>query len=140
MTILDTDTVTLYAMGHEKVGAKVDEVGGPPQVAVAVIPRMEILRSRFDNILKAADEAQLNTAMQRLQQAQALLDSFLTLPVDRTAAQRFTALRTHKKARKMRRADMLIACTALAHDALQVTRKVKDYKDVPRLRVENWAD
>src|SRR5258707_15635111 len=120
-------------MGQEKVGAKVDEVGGPAQLAVAVITRMEILRGRFDNILKAAEEGQLNTAIQRFQQAQALLDSFLTLPVDATAAQRFTALRTHKKARKMRRADVLIACTALAHDALLVTRNVKDDKDVPWL-------
>jgi tRNA(fMet)-specific endonuclease VapC len=140
MTILDTDTVTLYAMGHDKVGAKVDEVGGPPQFAVALITRMEILRGRFDSILKAADEAQLNTAMQRFEEAQALLDSFLTVPVDATAAEKFTALRTHKKARKMRRADMLIACTALANHALLVTRNVKDYKDVPGLRVENWAD
>jgi predicted nucleic acid-binding protein len=35
---------------------------------------------------------------------------------------------------------MLIACTALANDALLVTRNVKDYKDVPGLRIENWAD
>ncbi len=65
MTILDTDTVTLYAMGHEKVGARVDAVGGPAELAVAVITHMEILRGRFDSILKAADETQLKMAMQR---------------------------------------------------------------------------
>jgi len=140
MTILDTDTVTLYALGHEKVGAKVDELGGPAQLAVAVITRMEILRGRFDSILKAADEAQLNLAMQRFQEAGALLDSFLTLPVNAQAAQRFTILLAHKKTKKMKRADMLIACIALASDALLVTRNVKDYKDVPGLRLENWAD
>ena len=140
MTILDTDTVPLYALGHEKVGAKVDELGGPAQLAVTVITRMDILRGRFDSILKAADEGQLNLAMQRFQEAGALRDSFLTVPVNAQAAQRFTILLTHKKTKKMKRADMLIACIALASDALLVTRNVKDYKDVPGLRVENWAD
>lgn len=140
MTILDTDTVTLYALGNEKIGAKVDGVGGPDQLAVAVITRMEILRGRFDSILKAADEGQLNLAMQRFQEAGNMLDSFLTVPVNDKAAQQFTALQKHKKAKKMRRPDMLIACIALANDALLVTRNVKDYKDVPGLRVENWAD
>jgi tRNA(fMet)-specific endonuclease VapC len=140
MIILDTDTVTLYALGHEKVGAKVDALGGPEQLAVAIITRMEILRGRFDSILKAADEGQLKLAMLRFQQATGLLDSFLTLQVDEKAAEHFTALQKHKKAKKMKRADMLIACVALSHDALLVTRNVKDYKDVPTLRVENWAD
>jgi len=94
MTILYTDTVTLYALGHEKVGTKVDELGGPAELAVAIITRMEILRGRFDSILKAADEAQLNLARQRFQEAQALLDSFLTVMVNNKAAERFTALLT----------------------------------------------
>jgi tRNA(fMet)-specific endonuclease VapC len=101
---------------------------------------MEILDGRFANIVTATDEGQLNLAMQRFQEATDLLNSFLTLPVNSTAAQHFTALQKHKKAKKMKRKDMLIACIALAHDALLVTRNVKDYKDVPGLRVENWAD
>jgi predicted nucleic acid-binding protein len=140
MIILDTDTVTLYALGHEKVGTKVDEHGGPDQLAVAIITRMEILRGRFDSILKAADEGQLRLAMQRFQEAEDLLNSFLTVPVDDTATQQFTTLQQHKKAKKMKRADMLIACIALAQKALLVTRNVKDYKDVPGLLLENWAD
>jgi predicted nucleic acid-binding protein len=40
----------------------------------------------------------------------------------------------------MGRADMLIACIALAHDALLVTRNTKDYKDVAGLRVAYWVD
>lgn len=140
MTILDTDTVTLYALGHEKVGAKINGLGGPEQFAVTVITRMEILRGRFDSLLKAADEGQLRLAMQRFLEAQEMLNSFLTLPVNDEATQKFSELQKHKKAKKMRRADMLIACIVLAHDALLVTRNVKDYKDVPGLRIENWAD
>jgi len=140
MIILDTDTVTHYAMGHPKVVAKVEGLGGPEQLAVAVITRMELLRGRFDSILKAADEGQLRLAMQRFHEAQDLLNAFLTVPVDDSAAKQFTALLKHKKAKKMRRSDMLIACIALAQNALLVTRNTKDYKSVPGLRLENWAD
>ena len=38
------------------------------------------------------------------------------------------------------RADLLIACIALAQDALLVTGNTKDYKDVAGLRIENWVD
>ncbi len=110
MTILDTDTVTLYAMGHPKVGAKVEEVGGPERLAVTVITRMEILRGRFDSILKAADDAQLNLAMQRFQEAEALLNSFLAVPSNDAAAKQFLALLKHKQAKKnetARHADCL---------------------------------
>lgn len=140
MILLDTDTVTLYAMGQEKVGAKVDQAGGPEQFAVSIITRMEILRGRFDSIVKAADETRLNLAMERFLQAEDLLNSFATATVDEGSAKHFTALQKHKKTRKMKRPDMLIACIALANDALLVTRNVKDYKDVPGLKIENWAD
>jgi predicted nucleic acid-binding protein len=40
----------------------------------------------------------------------------------------------------MGRPDMLIACIALAHDALLVTRNTKDYKGIAGLRMENWVD
>jgi tRNA(fMet)-specific endonuclease VapC len=140
MTILDTDILTLYAMGNEKVGRKVNDASGPEQLAVTIISRMEILRGRFDGIVKAADESQLRVAMQRFLEAQDMLNSFSTLPVNDEAIQHFTSLKKHKKAKKMRRADMLIACIALAHGELLVTRNIKDYKDVPDLRLENWAD
>jgi predicted nucleic acid-binding protein len=70
MTILDTDILTLFALGHEKVGSKVTEAGGTAQLAVAVITRMEILRGRFDSILKASDDGQLRVAMRRFQEAE----------------------------------------------------------------------
>jgi tRNA(fMet)-specific endonuclease VapC len=77
MTILDTDILTLYAMGNEKVGRKVSDAGGPEQLAVTLISRMEILRGRFDGIVKAADESHLRVAMRRFLEAQDMLNSFL---------------------------------------------------------------
>src|SRR5262249_57783819 len=122
-----------WPVGHEKGGAKSNGVGGRDHFSVRFSPRMETLRGRSESILKAADEGQLRSAMQRFLEAQNLLNSFLTLPVNDEATRKFSELQKHKKAKKMRRADMLIACIALAHDELLVTRNVKDYKDVPGL-------
>ncbi len=46
------------------------------------------------------------------------------------AAQHFKELTQGKKKPKMKRGDMLIACIALAHKALLVTRNLKDYRGV----------
>jgi predicted nucleic acid-binding protein len=48
-------------------------------------------------------------------------------------------LRKQKKL-KLRRPDLLIACIALAHKALLVTRNTKDFEKVSGLRLANWAD
>jgi tRNA(fMet)-specific endonuclease VapC len=140
MIILDTDILTHYALGNERVGHKVNEAGGPEQLAVTIITRMEMLRGRFESILKAADDGQLRLAMQRFQEAEDMLNSFITLSVSDLASRNFLTLRDHKKTKKMKRGDMLIARIALGHNALLVTRNVKDYKAVNGLRVENWAD
>jgi tRNA(fMet)-specific endonuclease VapC len=80
------------------------------------------------------------TATQRLQATEAALEDFLLLHVDEEAARRFTTLRGQKKMSKMKRPDMLIACIALAHHALLVTRNTKDFTRVTGLQLANWAD
>src|SRR5580700_87507 len=109
MTILDTDILTHYALGNERVGHKVNEAGGPEQLAVTIITRMEMLRGRFESILKAADDGQLRMAMQRFQEAEDMLNSFITLSVSDLASRNFLPLRDHKKTKKTKRGDMLIA-------------------------------
>lgn len=139
MILLDTDTVTHYHYGNENVRRKVAAVEAD-ELAVAVVTRNEILRGRADSLLKAATEDELRTASERFQQTQEMLMAFLTIHFEEDAIQHFGRLKKLKALKKMGRADMLIACIALAHDALLVTRNTKDYKDVPRLRLENWVD
>jgi predicted nucleic acid-binding protein len=91
-------------------------------------------------LLKAADEEELRKAMERFRQAEAMLADFLVLPVDEGAVQQFGRLRKDKKLKKVGRADLLIACIALAQDALLATRNTKDFSLVPGLRLENWVD
>jgi predicted nucleic acid-binding protein len=42
--------------------------------------------------------------------------------------------------KQLGRADLLIACIALAHDATLVTRNLRQFRRVPKLRVTNWVD
>lgn len=140
MTIFDTDIFTDYSKGHEKIRQRVERLDEDEVLAVTLVTRMEVLRGRFDNIMKAADQAELKVAVERFQASERLLDDFSLAPLDDAARDKFEGLRKHKKTKKMKRGDMLIACVALAQDALLVTRNTKDFKDVPGLRIENWAD
>ena len=68
-----------------------------------------------------------------------MLSDFLVVGLDEAAIGHFGRLRKQKNLKKIGRPDMLIACIALAHNALLVTRNTKDYKDIAGLRKENWV-
>ena len=140
MIIFDTDTVTLFSHGNQKIQSRIASLDEGEQLAVTLITRMEILRGRFDSILKAADESQLNTALERFEASEEMLRDFVLARADGTAAKHFQRLLKQKKPPIMKRPELLIACIALAQQTLLVTRNVKDYKDVTGLRLENWAD
>jgi tRNA(fMet)-specific endonuclease VapC len=139
MILFDTDTVTLFSYGNASVRQKIEEVTDEP-LAIAVITRYEVLRGRGESLLKAANEDELRKAAERFRDAEQLLSGFQVADFDEDAIRHFGRLRKQKGLKKMGRADMLIACIALANDALLITRNTKDYKDVSGLRMENWAD
>lgn len=139
MILLDTDTVTHFAYGNENVRRKIEEAA-EENLAIAVITRNEILRGRADSLLKAADMEELRKAAERFRQAKDLLSDFIVAGLDDASIEHFGRLRTQKSLKKMGRADMLIACIALARNAKLVTRNTKDFLDVVGLRLENWVD
>ncbi|CAN5816793.1 type II toxin-antitoxin system VapC family toxin [soil metagenome] len=61
-----------------------------------------------------------------------LLAPFPELPVDRAVAERAGRLR---RGSAIRLPDALIAATAIEHGCVLVTRNVRDFKDIPHLRV-----
>jgi predicted nucleic acid-binding protein len=139
MILLDTDTVTHFSYGNANVRRKIEEVGDE-ELAIAIITRNEILRGRAESLLKAASEDELRKAAERFQQAEELLSDFVVVGFDDKSIEYFGRLRKQRNLKKVGRADMLIACIALAHDALLVTRNTKDFKAVAGLRVDNWVD
>jgi tRNA(fMet)-specific endonuclease VapC len=62
------------------------------------------------------------------------------IPFDAAAAGEFDKLRQNKKLRKIGRADILIASIALGHKSKLITRNLRDFRQVPGLEVENWAE
>ena len=140
MILLDSDIVSLYHAGHERVTARIEDVDPAEVLGTTVITFAEILRARLEFLLKAADGEQLQLAQQRLDSSQALLDDLHIATVDAASATKFDALRKQKHLRKTGHADLLIASIALANDATLVTRNLKHFRQVPDLKLVNWVD
>jgi tRNA(fMet)-specific endonuclease VapC len=138
MKLLDSDMVTLLNLGHPRVVERA--LAETALVATTVITRVEVLRGRFDALLKAVDGTELQRAQRMLEQSERALAKLVTIPVDAAGAAEFDRLRENKKLKKIGRADLLIASIALAHRATVVTRNRKHFRQVPGLDVENWAD
>lgn len=137
MVVFDTDVLSLFFLGHARVIQRVRRES--TEVATTVISRIEVLQGRFDSVLKAADGAQLVEAHRRLALAESNISTWRVLPIDEAAAMEFDRLRADRKLRKIGRADLLIACIALAHRATLVTRNHRHFGQVPGLTVEDWA-
>ncbi len=139
MIILDTDTLTLFDHGNanvqRKIAARIND-----SLCVTVVTRIEVFMGRSANLLKAANEDELRIAVQRFRHSETLFASFRIIDFDDAAIAHFGRLRNQKNLKKIGRPDLLIACIVLAHNALLVTRNLKDFKDIQGLRVENWVD
>jgi tRNA(fMet)-specific endonuclease VapC len=138
MILLDTDTFTLLASGHPQVMAR--RAAATEEVAIPVVTRIEALRGRFAFLLRAADGSQLLRAQLGLQHTEAALVPFRVVLFNEAAASEFDRLLRNKKLKKIGRGDLLIAAIALANRATLVTRNLKDFRQVPGLQCENWAD
>jgi tRNA(fMet)-specific endonuclease VapC len=138
MTILDTDIFSLLAAGHprvrERLAAEMDGAG------ITIVTRIEVLEGRFAAVKKAENGEGLLRAQQWLQRSEADLATLDHIPFDAAAAAQFDRLRQNKKLKKVDRGDLLIANIALAHRATLATRNLRDFRLIPGLGMENWAD
>lgn len=139
MHLLDTDTLTYLHAGHLRVVRHLRELDDP-DVGTTIITKIELLRGRFEFLLKAASGTDLLRAQQWLVRTEDLLAQILIVPMDEAAAFEFDRLRAARRLRKIGRADLLIASIALAHRATLVTRHVRHFEQIPRLIVTNWVD
>jgi tRNA(fMet)-specific endonuclease VapC len=138
MIVLDTDILTLAFSGHPSVSQRIKTA--PEIPAISVVSRIEVLQGRFDFLLKAANAEQLLGAQDRLAVADRNLAGYAIVPFNEMAAGEIDRLRQDKKLKKIGRKDLLIAAIALVHRATLVTRNLRDFRQVPGLRLENWAD
>ncbi|HZZ82551.1 MAG TPA: type II toxin-antitoxin system VapC family toxin [Gemmataceae bacterium] len=137
MNLLDTDILTLLMNGHALVTRRVSQADEP---RITIISRIEILQGRFASILKAAVAHELLRAQDRLERTELFLQAQSIAFFDQMAAAEFEKLRQIPKLRKIGRADLMIACIAIARRATVITRNLKHFRLIPGLQVENWAD
>jgi tRNA(fMet)-specific endonuclease VapC len=106
--------------------------------AVTAITVEESLRGWLAEIRRRTDPRTQIAAYQRLIRQVEVFASWLVLPWDDDAADRFDSLKSLRQ--QVGTQDLKIACICLAHDATLLTRNLADFKPVPGLRVENWLD
>lgn len=138
MFVLDTDTLSLFLRGHARVTERVAQAR--EEVAITLIAWIEILQGRFASVLKAENGERLLRAKQRLEESRRDLSRFTVLNIDSEVAAQFDRLRQNKKLKKIGRCDLLIAAIALSNRAKLVTHNRKDFRQVPGLQIEDWAD
>jgi tRNA(fMet)-specific endonuclease VapC len=138
MILMDTDILSLLLAGNPRVAARLSRA--EDDVAIAIITKVQILRGRHDFLLKASNGEELRRAQFWLEKTENEVQRWDVVGVGVTVAAEFDRLRQLKSLRKIGRADLLIAAFALAHRATLATRNLKDFRQVPGLTAENWAE
>jgi tRNA(fMet)-specific endonuclease VapC len=138
MILLDTDSFSLHQFGHERFMERFRVASENP--AITIITQIEAMRGRQDALLKAEDGVRLLRAQQAMFRTVNHLGLFDVVLLDEAAAAQFDRLLSTKGLRRIGRGDLLIAAMALANKATLVTRNSRDFRKVPGLQIENWAD
>lgn len=139
MIILDTDVLSVVQRGegtdYDRLARQLDSADD--EVAVSIVSFEEQMRGWLAYIAKAKSSEQHIQGYARLH---ALLEDFTTRPVldfDRGCAIEFERL-TRLKVR-IGTMDLKIAAISMAHNALLLSRNLKDFRKVPGLRVDDWT-
>ena len=138
--LLDTNVASELLKSHPRIVARLETLDDGDVAEVPIVAWLEIVRGRTASLLAAADEKELLIAQSRLDHDLEAMSNIPVVGLKVEAARHFGSLLSHKKCRRLRRPDMLIACIALANRAVLVTRNVKDFANVPGLTLQNWFE
>jgi tRNA(fMet)-specific endonuclease VapC len=135
--VLDTDTLQLFQDGHPQVAVRVRAVA-PGDRAISVVTVEEQLSGWYTQLRQAKRPERLAWAYRRLAATVRFLSQIQIVDLDESAIQRCEQLKKRKL--KVRKMDLRIAATVLERDAILVTRNVRDFQQVPGLRIEDWSN
>ncbi len=128
---LDANTCIDLLRGHSpRMAARLFEIS-PEQVALPSMVYAELLLG----VALSADPPRNRRLVERLVAPLRILD------FDAAAAVAYANIRAELQAGGacIGPNDLVIAATALAHQALLVTANLREFRRVPGLRVENWG-
>lgn len=130
MTVLVDTNICIAWLKGEKVVRDAWLALDPDELMLSSVVRAELL-------FGARNSRQVAANLQRLE---ALFGAMRSAPFDDAAAAHYGLLRAQlsAKGRPIGPNDLMIAATALAHDAMLVTRNQAEFSRVVGLRVVGW--
>ena len=137
MLVLDTDHLVELDRGSSQGAAlqrKLEDAGD--EVATTIISAEEQFRGWLAQLHRQRDPHEQIATYQRLQRRMAFFAAWHVLPWDTDAADILQGLRRQRV--RIGTMDLKIASIVLAHDATLLSRNLRDFQQVPNLRVENW--
>src|SRR5437667_12267087 len=123
--LLDTDTVSLYQHGHPGVCAAVADHASSA-VVISVMTVEEQLSGWYSELRRAKKAPMLAAIYQRMAKTVRFYAKFPILSFTEPAIARYEDLKRFKI--RIGKIDLRISAIALEHDAVIVTRNVKDFK------------
>jgi len=122
--VLDTDMLQLFQDDN-------------PRVVAHVRATKRQLSGWYTQLRQAKDHNRLAWAYRRLAATIRFLSQIQIVDFDEPAIRRCEQLKKLKL--KVRKMDLRIAATVLERDAILVTRNVRDFQQVPGLKIEDWS-
>jgi tRNA(fMet)-specific endonuclease VapC len=141
MIILDTDVFSLLELPDSseyiRLRARIAQLDPPEPVVTTVVTYEEQSRGRLASVSSARKDRQLVEAYSHLQQHILNYRKVRLIGFDDAAAEIVSGLQRSKL--RIGTMDLRIAAIALAHDALLLSRNLRDFQKIPNLRVEDWT-
>lgn len=139
MLILDTDHLSEMDRGSALGAALRDRLApSAREVFVTIVSAEESLRGWLAAVHGQKAATNLIYAYSRLDAALHSLEEWMRLSWDDDSSRIFDSLRYQGV--KIGTIDLRIASIALAYEATLLTRNLKDFRQVPGLKVENWLE
>lgn len=139
MILLDSDHLTIlihpgserYARLTNRMAASADQT-----FATTIVNAEEQLRGWLAEINRSRTPLRQPSAYEGMRKYLMFLRRFRLMTFDVNAAEEFNRWRRMKV--RIGSADLKIACIALVQSVLLLSANLRDFRQVPGLRVENW--
>ncbi len=129
MYVTDTNTLIYFFKGSGNVSQKLLSIP-PKEIGIPAIVLYEL----------EVGIAKSKAPRKRLKQLEDMMSVINILPFTAKEARSSAMIRAQleRKGRTIGPIDILIAGTALAHQAILVTHNVKEFKRIEKLQIEDW--
>jgi tRNA(fMet)-specific endonuclease VapC len=141
MIILDTDAVSFLQHRESAVSRQLRDhltkMSSEHEIVTTIVTFEEQTRGWFSIFAQARDSKSLVAAYERLLTHLNTFKQIDVIGFDLAAEAKFRQLRERKI--RIGTRDLRIAAIALSRDATLLTRNLRDFNQVPDLRVEDWT-